>query len=94
MNYVIIMALTQLNGFRKFMIIRAKGIKRGQTIILTESLSLPDQEVEIMVIPISDPGSEPLTKNTLADFVGKLQNSPNFQDDPVVIQRQMRDEWD
>lgn len=76
------------------MIIRAKGIKRGQTIILNESLSLPDQEVEIMVIPISDPGSEPLKKNTLASFVGKLQNSPNFQDDPVVIQRQMRDEWD
>ncbi len=76
------------------MIVRAKGIKRGQTIILNESLSLPDQEVEIMVIPISDPGSEPLKKNTLASFVGKLQNSPNFQDDPVVIQRQMRDEWD
>ena len=76
------------------MIIRAKGIKRGQTIILNQSLSLPDQEVEIMVIPISDPGSEPLKKNTLASFVGKLQNSPNFQNDPVVIQRQMRDEWD
>ena len=44
------------------MIIRAKGIKRGQTIILNQSLSLPDQEVEIMVIPISDPGSEPLKK--------------------------------
>jgi hypothetical protein len=76
------------------MIIRAKGIKRGKTIILNESLSLPDQEVEIMVIPISDSGSEPLKKNTLASFVGKLQNSPNFQNDPVVIQRQMRDEWD
>ncbi|WP_242049839.1 hypothetical protein [Planktothricoides raciborskii] len=76
------------------MIIRAKGIKRGQTIILNESLSLPDQEVEIMVIPISDPESKPLKKNTLASFVGKLQNSPNFQNDPVVIQRQMRDEWD
>lgn len=63
------------------MIVRAKGIKRGQTIILNESLSLPDQEVKIMVIPISDPGSEPLKKNTLASFVGKLQNSPNFQDD-------------
>lgn len=63
------------------MIIRAKGIKRGQTIILTESLSLPDREVEIMVMPISKQGSEPLKKNTLDDFVGKLQNSPNFQDD-------------
>jgi hypothetical protein len=63
------------------MIIRAKGIKRGQTIILTESLSLPDQEVEIVVMPISDPESEPWKKNTLADFVGVLKDSPNFQDD-------------
>ena len=76
------------------MIIRAKGIKRGQTIILTESLSLPDREVEIIVMPISPPQDEPLKKNTLADFVGKLQNSPNFQDDPVVIQREMRNKWD
>ena len=75
------------------MMIRTKGIKRGQTIILTESLSLPDREVEIIVMPISQ-HDEPLKKKTLADFVGKLQNSPNFQDDPVVIQRQMRNEWD
>jgi len=76
------------------MIVRGKGIKRGQTIILTESLCLPDQEVEIMVMPISKPQSETRKKSTLADFVGVLKDSPNFQDDPVVIQRQMRDDWD
>ena len=46
------------------MMIRAKGIKRGQTIILTESLSLPEREVEIILgMPISQ-HDEPLKKNT------------------------------
>lgn len=26
-------------------------------------------------------------------FVGRLNGSPNFNDDPVEIQRKMRDEW-
>lgn len=34
-----------------------------------------------------------LDQTALAFFVGALQNSPIFQDDPVIIQRQMRDEW-
>jgi len=31
---------------------------------------------------------------TLASFVGALQNSPSFQGDPLVIQHQIRNEWD
>ena len=27
-------------------------------------------------------------------FVGLLKNSPHFNEDPVVIQKAMRDEWD
>ncbi|MFZ3017006.1 MAG: hypothetical protein WA056_00960 [Gallionella sp.] len=27
------------------------------------------------------------------DFIGALKNSPCFNDDPVEIQRKMRDEW-
>jgi hypothetical protein len=36
----------------------------------------------------------PLHRPTLDSFVGALQNSPSFSDDPVMIQQQMRDEWD
>ncbi|NJL88940.1 MAG: hypothetical protein HC916_03390 [Coleofasciculaceae cyanobacterium SM2_1_6] len=34
------------------------------------------------------------SKLTLASFVGVLKDSPIFQGDSVMIQRQMRDEWD
>lgn len=27
------------------------------------------------------------------DFAGILKDSPNFNDDPVAIQKEMRDEW-
>lgn len=30
----------------------------------------------------------------LSDYLGILQDSPNFNEDPVEIQRQMRSEWD
>lgn len=26
-------------------------------------------------------------------FIGRLRNSPNFNGDPVEMERQMRDEW-
>ena len=29
----------------------------------------------------------------LEHFIGVLKNSPNFNEDPLVIQKQMRDEW-
>jgi hypothetical protein len=35
-----------------------------------------------------------LEKGTLSDFLGVLKNSPNFNEDPVEIQRAMRSEWD
>jgi hypothetical protein len=31
--------------------------------------------------------------NSFAAFSGILRNSPNFNGDPVEIQRRMRDEW-
>ena len=30
---------------------------------------------------------------TLAQFAGALKGSPSFSEDPVIIQRAMRDEW-
>ncbi|KAM3114202.1 DUF2281 domain-containing protein [Phormidesmis sp. 146-33] len=29
----------------------------------------------------------------LSDYAGILKNSPNFNEDPVELQRRMRDEW-
>ena len=37
---------------------------------------------------------KPIQSSTLNSFVGALKNSPSFLDNPVTIQRQMRDEWD
>jgi hypothetical protein len=75
------------------MIVRAKGIKQGNTIVLNESLAIPDQEVEIIVITQVKDDHNQEQKPTLATFFGKLKNSPSFSGDPVLIQRQMRDEW-
>jgi hypothetical protein len=32
--------------------------------------------------------------SALLSYFGILKDSPNFNGDPVTIQRQMRDEWD
>ncbi|WP_017302428.1 DUF2281 domain-containing protein [Nodosilinea nodulosa] len=32
--------------------------------------------------------------SSLLSYFGILKDSPNFNGDPVAIQRQMRDEWD
>jgi hypothetical protein len=37
--------------------------------------------------------AEPQPK-LLSDYLGILKDSPNFNEDPVEIQRQMRSEWD
>jgi hypothetical protein len=33
-------------------------------------------------------------KKTLSDFIGILKDSPNFNGDPVEIQRALREEWE
>ncbi len=38
-----------------------------------------------------EPDSKP---KLLSDFLGVLKDSPNFNGDPVEIQRAMRSEWD
>jgi Protein of unknown function (DUF2281) len=36
---------------------------------------------------------KPQLTGLLSDFAGILKGSPNFNEDPVEIQRKMRDEW-
>ncbi len=38
--------------------------------------------------------AEVATKPPLAQFIGVLKNADVFSDDPVTLQRNMRDEWD
>ena len=78
---------------KKIMIVRAKGIKQGNTIVLNESLAIPNQEVEIIVITQVKDDHNQEQKPTLAAFFGKLKNSLCFSGNPVLIQTQMRDEW-
>jgi Protein of unknown function (DUF2281) len=33
------------------------------------------------------------TKRLLSDYAGILKDSPNFNEDPVELQRRIRDEW-
>ncbi|MBD1825162.1 DUF2281 domain-containing protein [Cyanobacteria bacterium FACHB-DQ100] len=33
------------------------------------------------------------SETPLSDFVGILKDSPNFNQDPVALQRKLRDEW-
>ena len=42
---------------------------------------------------LSKYASEETPPKTLNDFFGILKNSPTFKDDPVEIQRTMRNEW-
>jgi hypothetical protein len=41
-----------------------------------------------LVIPEKAPPT-----NNLRDFIGTLKDSPCFNEDPVTLQRKMRDEW-
>ncbi|HEY9643124.1 MAG TPA: DUF2281 domain-containing protein [Coleofasciculaceae cyanobacterium] len=35
----------------------------------------------------------PQSGRLLSDYAGVLKDSPNFNEDPVELQRRMRDEW-
>ena len=41
-------------------------------------------------IPLKD---SPQAGRLLLDYAGILKDSPNFNEDPVELQRRMRDEW-
>jgi hypothetical protein len=45
------------------------------------------------VILLVEESTQERSKNTLEQFVGLLKGSPSFNQDPVAIQRELRDEW-
>lgn len=34
-----------------------------------------------------------LASGSLLDYIGRLAQSPNFNEDPVTLQKALRDEW-
>jgi len=66
--------------------------------LIQELTQAPDDLVQVVIEFLDQVkatyGEHYSLQPTLTSFVGALQNSPSFQDDPVIIQRQMRDEWD
>lgn len=45
-----------------------------------------------VILLVEDSGPE-RSKPTLEQFAGLLKDSPSFNQDPLAIQRQLRDEW-
>jgi Protein of unknown function (DUF2281) len=39
------------------------------------------------------PGDTSSSGGLLTDYAGILKDSPNFNEDPIALQRKMRDEW-
>jgi hypothetical protein len=47
------------------------------------------------LLTLLEPLNQPITpKRSLRDCIGLLKNSTAFEDDPVTLQRALRDEWD
>lgn len=60
----------------------------SQVLVFAKSLQ---QKTEVQV------GNQTFVKQSkelLSDYAGILKDSPNFNQDPVELQRKMRDEWD
>ena len=49
---------------------------------------------ELMERIIKKYSTEEAAPKSFADFAGALAESPNFQGDPLSIQKEMRNEWD
>ena len=53
-------------------------------------------EVELLVFRLDETArqsAQSASKQSILDFAGVLKDSPNFNGDPVQLQREMRDDW-
>lgn len=67
-------------------------IQEDRTLRLTLPSQVPIGDADIVVIV--NPGSTAAqSTSSLWDFYGVLADSPNFNENPVEIQRRLRDEW-
>jgi predicted nucleic-acid-binding protein len=64
---------------------------------LSENLHISQQEfISLAVMEYAKLLSPPTKIATVAirELIGTLNNSPHFKDNPVIIQRRLREEWD
>lgn len=60
--------------------------------------SMPEQESRLVLVFVKfvvnqlNPDNHP-APGLLSDYLGILKDSPNFNEDPVELQRAMRNEW-
>ena len=61
---------------------------------LTLPEHFPTGEAEVLLI-FAGKTPSPITKNKpeLLELAGKLKASPHFKGDPLMIQKELRDEW-
>ena len=68
------------------------SIQEDRELRLTLPPQVPVGEADIVVM-VNPEKSSSQSGQSLWDFYGVLADSPNFKDDPVEIQRRLRDEW-
>jgi hypothetical protein len=68
-------------------------VQEDRTIHITLPAQVPVGNAEIVIVVSPELTSTPTATKTLWDSFGILKDSPNFNEDPVVIQKRMRDEW-
>jgi hypothetical protein len=68
-------------------------IPEDRTLRITLPPQAPVGEAEVLVVIHPSVPLGPPTGKTLWDYYGVLADSPNFREDPVEIQRRLRDEW-
>ena len=54
---------------------------------------LGSDQIDFSVTDASENHDADLSERLLSDYAGILEDSPNFNEDPVEIQKRMRDEW-
>lgn len=55
--------------------------------------NLGSNPIDISITDGADKHDAYLSGSLLSDYAGILEDSPNFNEDPVEIQKKMRDEW-
>ena len=74
--------------------IRRENFKTLVILIKLDPVSgLGSDQIDSSVTDASENHDADLSERLLSDYAGILEDSPNFNEDPVEIQKRMRDEW-
>ena len=74
--------------------IRRENFKTLVILIKLDPVSgLGSDQIDSSVTDASENHDADLSERLLSDYAGILEDSPNFKEDPVEIQKRMRDEW-